>query len=117
MPLEPLCCNNLGDLDGGIARHIIDREIRRAVDDFDNRASEDDKPRKVLIQITITPHKNMTLIEVEAQAKLPPMRTGSTDAKIRQTREGFAAEFQSHNPERADQPSLEDHLPKDEETE
>ncbi len=108
MSLATLSCDTLGSLDGGIARHVIDREIRRAVEDYDNRASEDKKERVITIKITMTPHENLTLVSVEAYAKLPPMRTGNTDVRIKQTPQGFQGLFQTYCPENADQKTIQD---------
>lgn len=115
MPLEILTCATIGELQGGLVALAVDAEIRKAVADFADRYDEDEKDRIVNIQLIWKKASGVPLVEVVAQAKLPPYRCGGTAGQLRATAGGDLFEFQTSNPERADQPTLSDHLPKDEE--
>ena len=103
-----LVLDNLGDLDGGNVRAMIDREIARAVADLDDRGQEDGKPRKVSIEIQLTNEGNLITVKVIAQAKLPPLLSGTTAADISLIgpKKTPALGFQNMNPERPDQPTF-----------
>lgn len=69
---QPVTCDTLGALDNGSARAIINRAILEAVTDLDDRAADDDKPRKVVIELTFERRKNSDVeVSVEAIAKVP----------------------------------------------
>jgi hypothetical protein len=105
----PLKCDNIGDLDGGVARHLIDREISRAVQDLRDRGEEDEKPRKVVIQLELTNKNGLVVVDLACEAKLPPMRSNTTATKVRFVRNNEAELlFQPGNRENPDQPILDD---------
>lgn len=94
MSLQPLTCATLGDLDNGSARAIINRAILEAVTDLDDRAADDDKPRKVVIELTFERRKNSDVeVSVEAIAKVPKRRTASTVATLRLADNGSQLQF------------------------
>lgn len=104
-----LTCDTIGDQDNGIARHLIDNEITKAVNDLDDRGEEDGKPRKVVIEIEMVSANGLVISTVSAQAKLPARRTRNTAGEMRMAGKGtHAIVFQQHNGDRADQPTFED---------
>ena len=103
MSLVSLSCDSIGDLDGGMARGAIDREIARAVADLDDRAAEDGQKRVVAINIELTHKDGMLVARCLCQAKLPPYRTGGTVAKMNQLRGEAQLQFQSLAPDNPDQ--------------
>lgn len=104
-----LTCDTIGDQDNGIARHLIDNEITKAVNDLDDRGDEDGKPRKVVIEIEMVSANGLVISTVSAQAKLPARRTRNTAGEMRMAGKGtHAIVFQANNPERPDQPTFND---------
>jgi hypothetical protein len=98
---------SVGDLNDGAAEAIINREIQTAVRDIDDRG-HDGKPRKVVIEITMQQNKGddgrITVdLDVAAQAKVPPRRTGTTVAKPFEKDGKVALLFQEFNAENPDQ--------------
>lgn len=77
-----LSLETLGDLDGGSARVLINRELQRAVDDLYDRGHEDGKPRKVNITVELLHKDKLITVKALAQAKLPPMASGTTSADV-----------------------------------
>lgn len=74
----PLCLDNLGELDEGAARAIIDAAIRQAVADMDDRG-EDGKPRQVNIALILNRLDNgLIAAHIEAEAKIPRRKTAGT---------------------------------------
>ena len=69
MKLHPgqvsLTCDTIGDQDNGIARHLIDSEITKAVNDLDDRGEEDGKPRKVSIELELPIVNGLVVMTVE----------------------------------------------------
>lgn len=79
---KTLSLETLGELDSGAAGVVIDAAIRTAVADIDDRG-EDGKPRKVVIELTLSKMDNGLLAaHVEADARLPKRRTNSTLGKV-----------------------------------
>jgi hypothetical protein len=104
-----LSCDTIGDQDNGIARHLIDSEITKAVNDLDDRGEEDGKPRKVAIEIEMVSANGLVISTVSAQAKLPARRTRNTAGEMRMAGKGtHLIVFQKHNSDRADQPTFGD---------
>lgn len=104
-----LSCDTIGDQDNGIARHLIDNEITKAVNDLDDRGEEDGKPRKVVIEIEMISVNGLVISTVSAQAKLPARRTRNTAGELRMAGKGaHAIIFQQSNAERPDQPTFDD---------
>lgn len=102
-----LSCDTLGDLDGGIARLLIDREIEKAVNDLADRGEEDGKPRKINMTIELTLNRGIVVGTVAVDAKLPPRVSGGTAMKPRAKAGGSELIFQPGNAENPDQPTLE----------
>lgn len=106
MSLEKLSADTICDLDGGAVRHMLDREIQRAIADYSDRG-DDEKERKVTLEISIIQHKKKTVVEAKCKATLPPYRSGFTLAEEKATGGGECALFfQADNPEAPDQPTL-----------
>ena len=108
MPLKQLNFDNLGDLDNGTARQIADHEIRRAVQDLEDRASQDGKAREVHFKLELYLYEGKVNAHLHAQAKLPPRRTNAT-ATMPKERDGetFLA-FRDDNAENAEQQTFND---------
>lgn len=95
----PLCLDNLGELDSGAARAIIDAAIRQAVLDMDDRGT-DGKPRSVNIVITLNRMDNgFIATHVEAEAKMPKRRTAGTVGVVKSQQGTTGLLFQSLAPE------------------
>jgi hypothetical protein len=104
-----LTCDTIGDQDNGIARHLIDSEINKAVNDLEDRGEEDGKPRKVTIEVGLIKANGLVISTVSAQAKLPARRTRNTAGEMRMAGKGtHAIVFQQNNGDRADQPTFDD---------
>lgn len=73
-----LSFDSLGDLGDGAAKKIIDVELLKAARDIIDRGDEDEKPRKVVIEVTLEVKNGMVVASVAAQAKIPPYRTANT---------------------------------------
>ncbi len=104
-----LTCATIGDQDNGMAEHLINGEITKAVNDLEDRGEEDGKPRKVTIEIEFAFLQGLVVTSVAAQAKLPARRTRNTAGLMRMAGKGnHAVVFQANNPERPDQPTFND---------
>jgi hypothetical protein len=106
--LKPLTAKTLGDLANGEGELIINKAIRTAVADLDDRGKEDGKERTVNITITMAIVKGMFVADVSAQPKLPAHRSNATELKARynQAEGGLNLLFQDLNAENADQPTF-----------
>lgn len=103
----PLSCDTLGELDAGIARHIIDAEIQKALDDLNDRAEEDGKERVVTIQLAMGLSNGLVYVNVAAQAKVPPRKSRNTAGKVRMRSKGHHEMlFMADTPENPSQPSF-----------
>lgn len=104
-----LSCDTIGDLDGGIARLLIDKEIAKAVNDLDDRGEQDGKPRKVNITVELITNKGLVVGTVSVDAKLPPRVSNSTAMRPRMASKGQTEVlFQASNGENPDQPTFND---------
>ncbi len=107
-----LSCDSIGDLDAGIARQLINREIDRAVADLEDRGEEDGKPRKVIIQLELETRDGLVVATAVCEAKLPPRRSGATAASMRMRQRGSEKVselcFQDLNADNPDQPTIHD---------
>lgn len=102
-----LSLDTLGDLADGVVRKMIDRELRRAVEDFSDRAAEDGKPRGVDIHVEIGHAKGRTYVDVQAAAKIPKLRSPATEIRITADENGeVAAYYQEMSPENVEQPNF-----------
>jgi hypothetical protein len=82
MALETLNLDNLGELDSGQARGIVDAAIRSAIMDLEDRGGEDEKERKVTITLILEKIGDGIAATVEASVKVPAYKTGKTVAKL-----------------------------------
>lgn len=106
----PVSCDTLGDLDGGAARAIINRALREAVFDLDDRAAQDDKPRKVEIVVTFKARDNGDVdVHVEANSKTPRRRTATTTANVKRQDGAAQLVFSQFAPEDPRQSTLDEH--------
>lgn len=81
----PLSLENLGNLDGGAAGPLIEEELRRAVADLDDRG-DDERKRKVVVQVTMFKKEGQAFVSLAAQAKLPPRQTRDVRGRTRKER-------------------------------
>lgn len=111
MPIQFLTLETLGDLDGGAARLAINKAIAIAMNDVDDRGS-DEKPRKVMIELKFTKLKNNTVdTGVTVGTNLPKMTTWTTNGHIRAARDGeIGFAFSSESPENPDQRTFNDEV-------
>jgi len=104
-----LCCDTIGELDAGIARHLVDAEIEKALDDLNDRAEEDGKERVVTIQLTMGLSNGLMYVNVAAQAKVPPRKSRNTAGKVRMRAKGHHEMlFMADTPENPSQPAFAD---------
>ena len=106
MAQATITLETIGDLDGGAAALTINNAIHRAVADLYDRGEEDGKTRKVAINLDLTIKSGIVVADVLAEAKLPPYRTNSTACVVKHIGGKPTLQFQTHNPERADQPTF-----------
>lgn len=100
-----LSCDTIGDGDSGIARHLVDAELQKAVDDLMDRGEEDGKTRMVNLSVELGLHNGIVFWNVAAQAKLPPRKSKNTAAKVRMKAKGqHELLFQADNADNPDQP-------------
>lgn len=110
MPTVPLCCDNIGELNGTLARAIIDAALGEAVRDLEDRAEYDGKDRKVVIEIKLKLLDNGQIATtVAAQSKLPPRHTSMTVANLRRKGDKHELMFSPNCPEQPDQRTIMDH--------
>ena len=87
MAVKILTCEMLSGLDNGLFGAVVDRELRRLVDDLEDRGHDGNK-RTLIIQIdfSMDPSRDPTscgvAIDPRVQAKLPPLRSGVTVGKV-----------------------------------
>lgn len=102
-----LSFNALGALDGGMVGGMIDHHLSEAVRDCEDRGPRDGKPRKVLIEITISSvNEGQMSVGVKCHNKLPPMVTADTVANVRYEQQKPALFFEALSPEDPDQQTL-----------
>lgn len=103
-----LSCDSLGELDNGFARAIIDEAIQRAANDTEQRGLQDEKPRKVIITLEFRKiNDHSCVINVNADAKIPPLKLSTTFAETRPIGKGKSnIAFREDNPDRPDQPTI-----------
>lgn len=106
MPQTQLTVDTLGELDNGIARALIQKEIDRAVADLVDRGEEDGKVRKVTIEVEMGLHQGLVVAHVAAQAKIPPRRSRPTVGKLRVEKGRDLLLFQPHDSSNPDQETL-----------
>lgn len=101
---ETLCLGTLGDIGHGSARALIDHEIRLAVADFHDRAPQDGKSRKVMIELEIAQGKGGSVeFDVTCHAKLPPRRSIATIGNLKDNGGQPLLQFQTMSPDDPDQ--------------
>ncbi len=101
----PLTARSIADQDNGVAEHLINAEIDKALNDLADRGEEDGKPRKVKIELEIAYHNGLPYTNVAAQAVLPARRTKNTGGKMRmKSQDQHEMLFQAYNADNADQP-------------
>lgn len=109
MPQVNLTIDTIGDLDDGMARAVINECLRKAREDADDRG-DDEKVRKVIIQVTMEKLKDKPtcVIGYQAKAVIPDYVGGNTIGRLAVNVKGKAHElvFQSENAENPDQSTL-----------
>mgnify|MGYP001612693777 CR=1 FL=1 len=106
MALARINCEMLGELDNGVGGLLIDREIDKAVADLEDRGEEDNKIRKVVIQLELQIKDGMVIGHVAVEAKLPPRRSRPTllTLKVKDGKPGLL--FQTQNADNPNQPTF-----------
>lgn len=103
----PVCMDTLVDLDNGQFRRVGDKVIRAVLNDVNDRAEQDGKPRHLSIDIEFIKVKGVLIITPRIQAKLPPYVCGSTAAKEKVEADGeLQVLFQPWNADNAEQPTF-----------
>jgi hypothetical protein len=101
----PLSCDSIGDLDGGVFRLLVDKEIDVLAKDVDDRGEEDGKERLLKIEVSVVKVKGMVIVTPRVQVKLPARVANSTQAKERMKGAGQTELlFQPSNGKNPDQP-------------
>lgn len=114
MPRQTLSCDTLGDLHHGFARSIIDAALAAAIRDLEDRGAEDEKPRKVVITVSLLKiGEDGVAATVEAAAKVPAYRIPATVADMRPGAKGPSVEFRSDSPGNPSQQTIDDALPEE----
>jgi hypothetical protein len=106
--LKPLSARSLADLANGEGELVINRAIKTAVADLDDRGKEDGKERTVTIVVTMAIAQGMFVANVAATPKLPPHRSNATELKPKYNPADGTLDllFQDMNAENADQPTF-----------
>jgi len=105
--MTALTCDSLGELNHGLARGVIDAALRMAVADLNERGSEDDKVRKVIITVEM---ERMTdddiAVRVDVGTKLPAYRTDATICRLNYDDGELGAKFEPESPKNPDQKTI-----------
>lgn len=109
MSLQTITLETLADLDNGTAGAVVNAAIRAALQDLDDRAEQDRKPRKVSITLTLNKlNSGVLAAHVEATAKVPAYKTKGTLANIKVDERGrVSAEFEPLSPSNPNQKVIE----------
>jgi hypothetical protein len=108
MAITNLSCANIGALDDGAAALVINAAINEVVADLDDRG-DDGKPRRVEILIEMVKADGLTVAHVQAGAKVPKRRTGSTSGKLLLAGKQAAFSFSEHAPEDPTQHTIDEY--------
>lgn len=101
-----LSMETLGEVDRGAAQAIVDAEISKAIEDIDDRGS-DEKPREVNIKLVMQQRPDgLVETHVACQAKVPPRRTNPTLAELNRKGGHSNLVFSSHAPDNPNQKTL-----------
>jgi len=121
MGLIGLKCDNIGDLDNGTVRAMIDNALAKLIADIEDRAIDhpgsqgDGKSRKLTIEIGFHPDPARKTIYIDTQVKssTPAYRSNMTQAEIDARKSGgvmhFGMMFRDDS-SRVDQPTLNDYV-------
>lgn len=113
MKLE-LNLDNIGELDHGVSKGVINETIRQAYRDTIDRGS-DGKTRKAVITISMTQSKDKdyVAIHVDGKVSMPTQKTGGTLAKVAANSNGEQVlQFEPLAPDNPDQGTLDFEEPK-----
>lgn len=107
MPKKKVTIDNLGDLDKGIARGIINHALNQAIQDTDDRG-DDGKERKVTITVSFKKmDSGFAGIRVETAVTMPKQATGGTIGKVGFGHRGEPTlEFEELAPDNPDQQTI-----------
>lgn len=104
----PLSMDTIGDLDNGVFRLLVDKEIDQLAKDLDDRGEEDGKARTLTIEIEVIKVKGVVIITPRCKVRLPARQSNSTSAKERMKSKGQTELlFQPANAPNAEQPTFE----------
>lgn len=109
MALLEITCDNLGEMNDGLARAIIDGCLKKAIHDTDDRGLDDGKVRKAVITVEFKKVADATIvINVKASAKVPDYQVVSVGHVDAATKRGGVPtlKFRPDNSDRPDQPTL-----------
>jgi len=107
-----LSCDTIGDLDSGVFRLLVDKMIDLLARDVDDRAEEDGKARRLVIDIEVVKANGMVVITPRVDVKLPPRCSRSTAAKERMKGKGQTELlFQPSNGDNPEQGTFADESP------
>lgn len=99
-----LSCDTIGDLDNGVFRLLVDKQIQALAADVDDRGEEDGKARRLVIDVEVIKVKGIVIITPRVDVKLPPRVSNSTAAKERMAGKGITELlFQPTNRDNAEQ--------------
>lgn len=114
MSIKPLTCDTIGGLDNGLFGRLVDEEIRRIVDDLEDRGHDGNK-RTLTIEIAFEkdvsrdPHAPAIHIDPQVRSKLPAKRSGVTSSKVSTVAGGqLQLIFRDDNSDNPDQPTIYD---------
>src|SRR5262245_34548136 len=77
----PLSMDTIGDLDNGIFRLLVDKQIELLAKDLGDRGEEDGKPRRLVIDVELIKVRGLVVITPRVDVKIPPRISNSTAAK------------------------------------
>jgi hypothetical protein len=101
-----LTIDTLGDLDGGMVRAAVNQLLAAAIHDLEDRG-HDEKPRKVVIEVSLTKiNEEQVGVVVSASARLPKVQPRPTITMLRLQQGKPAITFQSQSPQDPRQPNF-----------
>lgn len=109
--LVDLNADNIGDLDEGRARALVNHALATLMKDLDDRGEEDGKPRSLKITLTFVKDRGNAVADVQVSTTMPAYRSNNTVGKMMQKKHPLGPinifAFQEHDAENPDQNTLE----------
>ncbi len=101
----PICMDTIAELDNGNCRRLVDKAIKRILEDISDRGDEDGKPRLMELSVEFIKVDGRIIMTPTVAAKVPKYVAHSTQAVERIDENGECLVlFQPFNAANAEQP-------------